>query len=522
MADGFAVIEAVWRLIELFRDRLVELIAAAAAPLANLIVALTATLHAHGVDLEEHVVLLIVSASALCLVLGTLLLCRRLAARSRPGELASEVASPLAAAVRRPKLLGYLVLLVFFGGFGSWAALSPLASAAVSPGVVSPDGSRKTIAHLEGGIVRAIGVREGEPVQAGTMLVTLEDIRARAEFEALQERLVHLVTLEARLLAELEERQRIERPAELARFAAASVRPALLAQQRLLASRRASFAGQEQILGQRIKQLEAEIAGLRQVIAAQDEQLALISEEVATVADLLDKGLGNKPRLLALQREGAEIRAEQAANRASIARHEQAIGETRIRLLTMHEELRESVSEELSSVRSELATVRSQLPSREDVLARTVITAPIDGTVVDLRVTTETGVVQPGEPLLDLVPQQAELIIDARVRPTDMDTVRAGQSAQVVLSAFAQRTLPRITGRLRSISADRLIDERSGEPYFLAKVAVDQDELARIAPELELTPGMPAEVMILTGERTLLDYLLRPFVQSITRSFRES
>ena len=156
------------------------------------------------------------------------------------------------------------------------------------------------------------------------------------------------------------------------------------------------------------------------------------------------------------------------------------------------------------------------------MLQRTVVAAPLDGTVVDLRVTTETGVVQPGEPLLDLVPVEGELIIDARVKPTDMDTVRAGQSARVDLSAFGQRNLPRITGRLRSISADRLIDERSGEPYFLAKVEVDKAELARLAPEIELTPGMPAEVMILTGERTILDYLVRPFIQSITRSFRES
>jgi HlyD family secretion protein/epimerase transport system membrane fusion protein len=480
---------------------------------------LTATASRFGLAIDRGTVVGLMLA--LPIVVVALVLARRAIARRRRPD-AGDTAPALSTVVRTPRLIGYVALVVFFGGFGSWAALSPLASAAVSPGVVSPDGSRKTVAHLEGGIVREIAVREGDTVHRGQKLLTLEDVRARAEFEALRERFVHLVTLEARLLAELVDATEIERPASLERFPDAAVTPALLAQQRLLESRRAAFAGREQILAQRIKQLEAEIAGLEAVIVAQDEQIALISEEVDTVADLLAKGLGGKPRLLALKRTRADIRAEQATSRASIARNEQAIGETRIRLLTMHEQLREAVSDELSRVRSELATVKSQLPSREDVLERTLVAAPLDGTVVNLRVTTESGVIQPGEPLLDLVPVEPTLIIDARVKPIDMDTVRTGQPARVIFPAYGQRNLPQITGRLRSVSADRLIDERSGEPYFLAKVEVDEAELQRLAPEIELTPGMPAEVMILTGERTMLDYLVRPFIQSITRSFRES
>ena len=464
--------------------------------------------------------LALASALAAAVLVGWLLL--RLVRRPRAARPAPGPGGPLARAVRAPTVVGYAALLVFFGGFGTWAALSPLASAAVSPGVVSPDGSRKTIAHLEGGIVRQIGVREGDVVSRGQLLVLLEDVQARAEFEALRERFLHLTTLEARLLAEVAEQPVLELPAALAGYPEAVVRPAMLAQERLLQSRRATLAGREQVLGQRVLQLEAEITGLHQVIEAQDEQIALITEEVETVAGLLEKGLGNKPRLLALQRQRADIRAEQAASRARIARHEQEIGESRLQLLTLHEELRERVAEELSRVRTELAGVQSILPSREDVLSRTVVAAPLDGTVVNLRVTTESGVVRAGEPLLDLVPIGADLIIDARVKPTDIDTVRAGQEARVVFSAYGQRNMPQITGTLRSISADRLTDERTGEPYFLAKVAVDPGELERIAPEIELTPGMPAEVMILTGERTLLDYLVRPFIQSVTRSFRES
>ena len=155
-------------------------------------------------------------------------------------------------------------------------------------------------------------------------------------------------------------------------------------------------------------------------------------------------------------------------------------------------------------------------------LGRTMVTAPLDGTVMNVQVTTATGVVEPGEPLLDLVPDNAQLVIDAHVKPTDMDTVHEGQAARVLFTAYGQRNLPQIFGKLRSISADRLIEEHTGEPYFLAKVEVDPLELQRIAPDIELSPGMPADVMILTGERTLLDYLIRPFTESLTKSFRES
>ncbi len=428
----------------------------------------------------------------------------------------------LGSAVRGPKLIGYAVILLFFGGFGAWATFATLASAAIAPGLVSPEGDRKTVEHLEGGIVREILVREGDHVQAGQTLVVLEDVRARAAFEELRERFVHLVSVEARLLAELEEADSIAVSAEFDDFDAAIRDPALTAQQRLFESRRATLQGQERILGQRILQLEAEIDGLHEVIAAENEELKLIGQEIEAIEILYNKGLSPLPKLLALKRAQADVRAGRASSRARIARHEQSIGETRLQLLTMREQRREQIAEELSQVRTELAAVRSQLPSRKDVLARTVVTAPLDGTVMDVQVTTASGVVEPGEPLLDIVPDGAKLVIDAHVKPTDIDTVHPGQAVRVLFTAYGQRNLPQIFGELRSISADRLVEEHTGEPYFLAKVEVDPSELERIAPDIELGPGMPADVMILTGERTLLDYLIRPFVESLTKSFRES
>lgn len=442
--------------------------------------------------------------------------------RQTDGAKGREIGQPLSNAVRGPKLLGYGVILLFFGAGGAWATLATLASAAVAPGLVSPDGNRKTVEHLEGGIVREIHVAEGDRVTAGQPLLILEDVKARADFEELQERLAHLVSVEARLLAELAGADSISPPEESEDLRNEILQPALSAQTRLFESRLATLRGREQILGQRILQLKAEIQGLENVIAAENEQLELIWQEIEGVEILYNKGLSPLPKLLALKRAEAGVRAERASNQARIARHEQSIGETRLQLLTLREQQREQVAEELSQVRTELAAVRSQLPARKDTLSRTVVSAPLDGTVMNVKVTTATGVVEPGEPLLELVPAEAQLVVDAQVNPTDMDTIVAGQTARVIFPAYGQRNLPQIFGTLRSISADRLVNERTGKPYFLAKVEIDPAELERIAPDVKLVPGMSADVMILTGERTVLDYLLRPFTESITKSFRES
>ncbi len=473
----------------------------------------------HGLALAP--VQAVASAGALAL-LSVLLLVGRRSWRRRGRRDRERASLPLARVVRGPILMGYAAILLFFGGFGAWAAIAPLASAAMAPAVISPDGNRKTIQHFEGGIVREIDVREGDRVHAGQTLLTLEDVGARAEFEELRVRYVHLMTQEARLLAEQAGADAVAPPTAPNGFDPALFEPALAAQRKLFESRRATLQGQGEILGQRVQELEAKIDGLREAIAAQNEQLALLGQEISGVQTLYDKGLMPLPKLLALKRAQADVRAARATNRASIASDEELIGETRLQLLTMREQWQEKVAEELSQVRADLAGVRSQMPSRADVLTRTVITAPIAGTVMNVRVTTRSGVVKPGEPLLDLVPDDPRLVIDARVKPTDMDIVRAGQRARVLFTAYGQRNLPEIFGRLRSISADRMTDERTGEPYFLAKVEVAPAELHRLAPEIELTPGMPADVMILTGERTLLDYLIRPFIESVTKSFRES
>lgn len=422
---------------------------------------------------------------------------------------------------RLPRRMGLAATAVLVAFFGGWSVLAPLASAALAPGVVSPDGNRKTVQHLEGGIIRTIHVREGDRVAVGDPLVTLDDTQARAHYEELRERHVYLLGTEARLNAERTDAAEIEFPSILADLELPGAERVMAAQRELLASRRATHQGRERILASRIRQLEEQNTGLDEVIAAQDEQIALIEEEIASTQQLFDKGLERMPRLLALKRAKADLEAEKAANRARIAENAQAMGETEIQLLTLTEDARERVNDELANVQRQLAELRSQIPSREDLLSRTVVRAPLDGTVMNVLITTETGVVRPGDALLEIVPDNAALIVDARVKPTDIDRVHPGMEARVVLTAYRQRTLPLIHGTLRSISADALVEERSGESYFLAKVEVKPEDLAKIE-EVQLSPGMPAEVMILDGEQTLLDYLLAPIVDSMRRSFRES
>lgn len=447
------------------------------------------------------------------MLLGALVLARRGQSRA--------TGSALAELTRRPRRFGYAAALVLIGFFGGWSVLAPLASAALASGVVSPEGSRKTVEHLEGGIVRSIHVREGDEVAVGAALVTLEDIQARARYEELRERYLHLLAMEARLIAERSGAEEIAFAEELLQATDAGARRAVAAQRELLASRRATQLGRERILRQRIRQLDEQNTGLDEVIAAQNRQIALIEEEITGVQQLYDKGLAQYPRLLALKRAQADLEAERASNRARIAENAQRIGEAEIQLLTLREQIIEEANDQLTEVQRQLAEIRSQMPSRADILKRTVIRAPIAGTVMNIQTTTETGVVRPGEPILEIVPREAPLIIDARVRPSDIDRVRPGMEARVLLTAYKQRSLPLIHGTLRSISADRLVEDRTGEPYFLAKVEVKPEDLARVE-EINLVPGMPADVMILDDEQTFMDYLLSPILRSMDRSFRES
>ena len=467
----------------------------------------------NGIGQQSRTALLAATGGLLLISIGALLRQRSPVYRASRRNLKQRT--------RPARMLGYASAILFVGGTAAWSSVALLASAVVANGVVSPEGYRKTVQHLEGGIIGAIHVKEGDKVSVGQVLISLKTTDAQGRYDELQWHYIRLLATEARLVAELAGQSRIAFPKELTSIDSDIARKVVVEEQALLDSRLATREGRTQILNKRIAQIEEQSTGARDVMAAEAEQLGLIDQEIASAQEMYKKGLERLPRILALQRSQADIRASQASNRAEVAKNDQQVGETEFQLLNLRQQDSEGANEDLAKVRNDLAELRSQLPSRQDVLARTDIVAPIAGTVMNLRVTTESGVIASGQALLDIVPNEPNLIINSRIKPTDIDVVHPDMAARVVLSAYPSRHLPQIHGTLTSVSADRLTDEKTGEPYFLAKVKVDAAELAELH-DVKLSPGMPAEVMILTGEHTLLDYMMAPVEASLTRSFREN
>lgn len=415
---------------------------------------------------------------------------------------------------------GVAICVGFFGLFGGAAALVPLDSAAVAPGVINSEGNRRAIQHLEGGLVQRIHVREGSRVAAGEPLVTLDGAKAELARSILHGRLAAARALAARLRAERDGHDDIAFEFNDTELDDPEVLDAVAGQLRIFAARRDALRSQRDVLAQRTGQLRAEIAGLREQIAAQDRQSALIDQEIAAVSGLVGKGLERQSRLLALQRAKAEIDIAQALARAAIARGEQRIGETLLQGEDLQVRLLNEVVAELREVDDTVFGLRQQLRDAETTLARTVIRAGVDGSVVGLAVFTVGGVIAPGQVIMSLVPDHEPLVVEARVHPNDIDVVTAGLPARVRLAAFSQRVVDIVTGTVASVSADRLTDPVTNVPYYLARIDLDP---AGLPPAIagRLLPGMGVEVMIRTGEQTLLGYVTKPLRDSLARALIE-
>ena len=303
-------------------------------------------------------------------------------------------------------------------------------------------------------------------------------------------------------------------------FAHPAAREAIAGQRKIFAARRTWVDGQVAILRQQIAQLREEIAALEAQVQSETRQASLIAEEMRGVEALVVKGLERRPRLLALQRTAEEIGARRSDHLGQIARAQQKIGEADLQI-TDHENKRvDDIMRELRTTQDDLFDLHEKLSAARDVLERTEVRAPRNGVIVNRRVHTIGGVVNPGEAVLEIVPQAEELVIEARVRMDDIDLVRPGMAAQIRLVAYKQRWTPTVDGIVRTVSADSVQDSRSGDPFFVARIEVDPASLAKL-PHVELYPGMPADVLILTESRTAFDYLLSPITASLARAFRE-
>jgi HlyD family secretion protein len=424
-------------------------------------------------------------------------------------------------ALRGITLAGNLLVLCFVLGLGTWSSFAPLESAAIASGVVEPESSRKTIQHLEGGIVRTILVSEGDVVQNGQTLIALDDTRARAEVESLRAQLWDAMARETRLLAEQQDRDRVLFPAELQAIAEYNAPAAALlsAQRNIYATRHEVFQSQLAIINQKKSEIMEEIQGLKAQAAAAAQRSAIVGEELSMVADLVEKGLERRPRLLNLQREMADIEGRRGEVAAQISRAEQVINESNATRYKLESDRQNDIAQSLREAQNQKFQLREKLLAAEDQLTRTEIKAPEDGVVTELRIHTPGGVIAAGAPLLDLVPRQDRLIVTARLRPEDIDVVYAGLKAEVHLIPYNQRRVPRLSGTVTQVSADRLVDKRTDQPYYAAKIRVEDPRIAE--QHIKIISGMPAQVFITTGRTTVALYALRPLIDSFHTAFRE-
>lgn len=419
-------------------------------------------------------------------------------------------------------LAGSALVGIFVIGFGTWAAMAPLESAAVAPGTVVSESSRKTVQHLEGGIIGAILVHDGDTVTAGQTLIRLDDTKARTTLAALRGQLWDAKAREARLIAERDDQSEIAFPPDLvAEQGEAGVQAALAGQQKIFDTRRSLQESKIAAIRERINQVHEEITGHEAEVTALERRIALLQEEIVSAKELVAKGLERKPHLLQLERDLAEMEGRRGDTLAQIAKAKQTIAESEVDILSVRNDRQKEVADELRETQKKRHELEEQAQAATDVLARTEVKAPEDGTVTDLRVHTPGGVINPGEPLLDLVPQADRLVVEAQVRPEDIDRVREGLPAQVRLLPYRQRRTPPIDATVIYVSADRLIDKRTNQSYYAAKLRVDDKELAALGDEVKMVPGMPSEAMIKTGQTTVAVYALSPILDSFHRAFRE-
>ena len=419
-----------------------------------------------------------------------------------------------------PKRVGVIILLITFGLFGTWAYTAPIDGAALAPGEVTVKNYRKTVQHLEGGIVKSLQVSDGASVKKNQPLIVLDDTQYTAELGIVRGQIIALSATQARLKAERDLADELTFPEHLSDDNDIRVREAVANETALFDARTSAQTGQVDVLEKRIAQIEEQVRGTEQIITSKVKLIASYESELADLNELLKDGFVDVKRVRDIERRIAETRSEIANYKSSIAQSDVKISETKLQIVQLNKEFRTDVVNQLTQVEAQLFDLREREQVTLARLERTVIQAPESGMVLGLKVHTEGGVIRAGEPLLDIVPDSSELWIEARVNPIDIDRVQVGTIADIRFSAFKSATTPVIEGRVVQISADRLTDPNTGAPYYLAKVEVTKAGQAQLS-ELTLVPGMPAEVLINTGERTLLQYLIQPATNAFARSFIE-
>lgn len=431
-------------------------------------------------------------------------------------------APPLPARPRTsgPMMLGIGSIVVFLGGFAAWSILAPLAEAAIAPGQIRSEGSRRTIQHLEGGIVREILARDGDQVKAGQVLMRLDEIQSGSSLETLRSQRWALLAQFARLDAENKGAGDIAFPADLLASSDPRALEAMTGQRTLFAARQASLTSQIQVLEARAAQQEATASSAQAQIASQRRQLELIRREEQDVKVLVAQGLERMPRLLGLQRQAASFEGNLQDLLGQIERAGAGAREARSQMTQTRDQRLAEISTEARDVRSRLNDAEEKLRAAQDVATRREIVAPEDGTVIGSKVFNLGAVVRAGEPVMELVPSHDRLVAEVQLSPNDIDVVYPGLQAEIRLPAFKQRLVPFLHGHVTYVASDVTLDDRTRASHYRVQVLVDQDQLARLE-NVELRAGMPVEAQIQTGSRSFLRYMIQPVLDSFHRAFRE-
>ena len=417
--------------------------------------------------------------------------------------------------------IGMTILAVFVIGFLGWSIFAPLDSAIVAQGVVVVETHRKAIQHLEGGIVQTINVTDGQKVRAGQLLVQLDPTEARASLDLVRGEADALAAQQARLEAERDNSDKIGFPADLlTRKADPRVAEALRGEQNTFDTHRATLAKQQAIYNQRIDENHRIVAGLQSQQSSVDQQSQLIAQESDSVQTLYNKGLSTLPRLLQLKREAADLTGQHGQVVEKMAQVNLDSGEDELQIVNLRNQFMNDVVKDLRDVQTRRFEAMDRLHAAKDIYSRLSLTTPVDGKVVGLAVHSRGAVVRPGDTLMEIVPIEDQLDIEARVRPEDADDVHIGMTAKVNLGAYKQRRLPMITGTVTTVSADRLVDQHTNQPYFSVIIAVDRSQL-RDYPDVKLIPGMPVDVSLNTGARTAMQYFLEPITAVFRHGMRE-
>ena len=422
----------------------------------------------------------------------------------------------------RPVVLGLIGMLVLLGGFGSWAFFANISGAIISSGRVAVESNRQVVQHIDGGVVTEILVREGDRVEAGDLLIRLDASRLRSEADILADQLHEIATRSARLIAERDDMEEVTYPEDLMTVSRIDreILDMMEGQRSLFEARADSIAREAEQLDRRKDQIASQIDGITSQSEAMTLQLGFIREELDAQRSLLDRGLAQAPRVLALQREEASLLGQMGEFTASVAELEGRATEIDLEILKLRTQTREEAITELRDLQFRQIELAEQLRAITERMSRLDVQAPVDGVVYDMQVFAERAVIRAADPVLYLVPQDRPLVIQTRVDPIHIDQVYPGQPVTLRLPTFDAQTTPELFGAIVRVSPDAFSDDATGQTYYQAEVLPGEGEVERLNG-LVMLPGMPVEAYLRTDDRSPIAYLTRPLANYFNRAFRE-